>query len=150
MKPAGMHRQEGPAGQRGSLFKGPDAAGRPAGFIPPGEGWRASPCYVRLVSRSTCYAATRLPCLARPVPLARRRGVLLGALTRLTGFFEAGTLPTPFPPTAVLTTRSRHDPHVPSATLAPHPPFGRHRLRGQQPHPHGGEVARLGLQRPAQ
>ena len=29
MKPSGMHRQEGPAGQRGSLFKGPDAAGRP-------------------------------------------------------------------------------------------------------------------------
>ena len=51
MKPAGMHRRyqfvsciavgdterEGPAGQRGSLFKGPDAAGRPAGFIPPGN-----------------------------------------------------------------------------------------------------------------
>src|SRR5664279_269565 len=80
MKPAGMHRQEGPAGQRGSLFKGPDAAGRPAGFIPPGEGWRASPCYVRLVARSTCYASTRLPCLARPAPPARRRWVLLGAL----------------------------------------------------------------------
>jgi hypothetical protein len=96
MKPAGMHRRyqfvsciavgdtekEGPAGQRGSLFKGPDAAGRPAGFIPPGEGWRASPCRVRLVSRSTRYAATRLPCLARPAPLARRRGVWLRPLNR--------------------------------------------------------------------
>ena len=40
MKPAGMHRKEGPAGQRGSLFKGPDAAGRTAGFIPSGEGRR--------------------------------------------------------------------------------------------------------------
>jgi hypothetical protein len=38
MKPGRMHRKEGPAGQRGSLFKGADAAGRLPGFIPPGEG----------------------------------------------------------------------------------------------------------------
>src|SRR5664279_3129913 len=80
MMPAGMHRKEGPAGQRGSLFKGPDAAGRPDGFIPPGGGWRASRCSVTLVARSTCYASTRVPRLARPAPRARRRGVLLGAL----------------------------------------------------------------------
>src|SRR5450759_509981 len=77
MKPGGMHRKEGPAGQRGSLFKGPDAAGRPPGFIPPGEGRRASRCSVTLVARSTRYALTRVPRLARPAPLARRRGVLL-------------------------------------------------------------------------
>ena len=41
MKPGRMHRKEGPAGQRGSLFKGPDAAERPLGFIPLGEGWQA-------------------------------------------------------------------------------------------------------------
>src|SRR5512133_413952 len=73
MKPAGMLRKEGPAGQRGSLFKGPDAAGRPAGFIPPGEGWRASRCRVTLVARSTRYASARVPRLARPTPFARGR-----------------------------------------------------------------------------
>ena len=57
VKPGRMHRQEGPAGQRGSLFKGPDAAGRLPGFIPLGEGWRASRCCVRLGSRSTRYAS---------------------------------------------------------------------------------------------
>jgi len=77
MKPGRMHRKEGPAGQRGSLFKGPDAAGRLPGFIPPGEGRRASRCSVTLVARSTCYASTRVPRLARPATLARRRGVLL-------------------------------------------------------------------------
>src|SRR5512133_1602437 len=80
MKPGGMHRKKGPAGQRGSLFKGPDAAGRPPGFIPPGEGWRASRCRVTLVARSTRYASTRVPRLARPAPLARRRGVSLRLL----------------------------------------------------------------------
>ncbi len=54
MKPDRMHRRyqfvsrfaagdtekEGPAGQRGSLFKGSDAAERLPGFIPPGEGRR--------------------------------------------------------------------------------------------------------------
>ena len=66
MKPGRMHRKEGPAGQRGSLFKGPDAAERLPGFIPPGEGWRASRCFVRLVSRSTRYATlTFLASLAR-------------------------------------------------------------------------------------
>jgi hypothetical protein len=77
MKPGRMHRKEGPAGQRGSLFKGPDAAERLPGFIPPGEGRRASRCSVTLVARSTRYALTRVPRLARPAPLARRRGVLL-------------------------------------------------------------------------
>ena len=57
MKPGRMHRKEGPAGQRGSLFKGPDAAGRLPGFIPPGEGWQASRCCVTLRSRSACYAS---------------------------------------------------------------------------------------------
>jgi hypothetical protein len=120
MRPGGMHRQEGPAGQRGLLFKGPDAAGRPPGFIPPGEGRRGgsasanaseregpagqglsgggrcsvtssyhgavrrsySPPARRAgasVARSACYALTRLPRLARPAPLARRRGAWLGA-----------------------------------------------------------------------
>jgi hypothetical protein len=52
MKPAGMHRKEGPAGQRGSLFKGSDVAGRPAGFIPPGDGWRrAMPRHLQLSRR---------------------------------------------------------------------------------------------------
>ena len=77
MNPGGMHRKEGPAGQRGSLFKGPDAAERLPGFIPPGEGRRASRSSVTLVARSTCYASTRDPRLARPTPLARHRGVLL-------------------------------------------------------------------------
>ncbi len=85
MKPGGMHRQEGPAGQRGSLLKGRDAAGRPPGFIAPGEGRRASRRIVTLVARSTHYASTRVPCLARPVTLARRRGVLLGAHRSQTG-----------------------------------------------------------------
>ena len=40
MKPGRMHRKERPAGQRGSLFKGLDAAERLPGFIPSGEGWR--------------------------------------------------------------------------------------------------------------
>jgi len=33
--PGGMHRKKRPAGQRGSLFKGRDAAGRPPGLVPP-------------------------------------------------------------------------------------------------------------------
>ena len=56
------------------MFKGPDAAGRLPGFIPPGEGRRASRCSVTLVARSTRYALTRVPRLARPAPLARPRG----------------------------------------------------------------------------
>src|ERR1035438_6874344 len=88
MKPGRMHRRyqfvsriaggdterEGRAGQRGSLFKGPDAAGRLPGFIPPGKGRRASRCRVTLVARSTRYALTRVPRLARPATLARPRG----------------------------------------------------------------------------
>ena len=74
MKPGRMHRKEGPAGQRGSLFKGPDAAERLPGFIPPGEGRRASRSIVTLVARSTRYALTRVPRLARPATLARPRG----------------------------------------------------------------------------
>src|ERR1035438_7989616 len=107
MKPGRMHRRyqfvsriaggdterEGPAGQRGSLFKGPDAAGRLPGFIPPGEGRRGGSgsaslragatrsvasdggrCHVTLVARSTRYASTRVPRLARPATLARPRG----------------------------------------------------------------------------
>ena len=74
MKPGRMHRKEGPAGQRGSLFKGPDAAERLPGFIPPGEGRRASRCSVTLVARSTRYALTRVPRLARPATLARPHG----------------------------------------------------------------------------
>src|SRR5664279_351373 len=99
MKPGGMHRRyrfvsciaigdtekEGPAGQRGSLFKGPDAAVRPPGFIPPGGGWRASRRSVTLVARSTCYASTRVPRLARPAPPARRRWVLLRPLRSHSG-----------------------------------------------------------------
>jgi hypothetical protein len=66
MKPGRMHRKEGPAGQRGSLFKGPDTAGRLPGFIPSGAGRRASPSFVTLGSRSTRYAPlTFLACLAR-------------------------------------------------------------------------------------
>jgi hypothetical protein len=34
---AGDTEREEPAGQHGSLFKGRDTAGRPAGFIPLGE-----------------------------------------------------------------------------------------------------------------
>jgi hypothetical protein len=77
MKPGRMHRKEGPAGQRGSLFKGPDAAERLPGFIPPGEGRRASRCCVTLVARSTRYALTRVPRFARLAPLARSRGGLV-------------------------------------------------------------------------
>ncbi|MFZ1614427.1 MAG: DUF1175 family protein [Holophaga sp.] len=36
--PGGMHRKERPAGQRGALSKGRDAAGRPPGFVPSGWG----------------------------------------------------------------------------------------------------------------
>ena len=77
MKPGRMHHKEGPAGQRGSLFKGPDAGGRLPGFIPSGEGRRASRSSVTLVARSTRYALTRIPRLARPAPLARPRGGLV-------------------------------------------------------------------------
>ena len=35
---AGDTEKKGPAGQRGSLFKGPDAVGRPAGLVPLGWG----------------------------------------------------------------------------------------------------------------
>jgi hypothetical protein len=57
MKQGRMHRKEGPAGgQRGSLFKGPDTAGRLPGFIPSGEGWQASRCGVMLGLRSARYA----------------------------------------------------------------------------------------------
>ena len=74
MKPGRMHRKEGSAGQRGSLFKGPDAAERLPGFISSGEGRRASRCSVTLVARSTRYTLTRIPRLARPATLARPRG----------------------------------------------------------------------------
>jgi hypothetical protein len=77
MKPGRMHHKEGPAGQRGSLFKGPDAGGRLPGFIPLGEGRRASRCFVTLVARSTRYALTRISRLARPAPLARPLGGLV-------------------------------------------------------------------------
>ena len=110
---AGDTEKEGPAGQRGSLIKGPDAAECPAGFIPPGEGWRGGSGSASLragatrsvasdggrccvtssyrgagrrscspparragasVARSTRYALTRVPFLARPATLARPRG----------------------------------------------------------------------------
>jgi len=74
MKPGWMHRKEGPAGQRGSLSKGPDTAERQPGFIPLGEGRRASRCHVTLVARSPRYASTRVPRLARPATLVRPRG----------------------------------------------------------------------------
>ena len=91
MKPGWMHRsiqfvsciaagdteKEAPAGQRGSLFKGGDAAERQPGFIPPGEGRRASRCFVTFVARNTPYASPHLPRLARPAVLARPRGGLL-------------------------------------------------------------------------
>jgi len=73
MKLGRMHRKEGPAGQRGSLFKGPDAAGRLPGFIPSGGGRRASRGSVTLVARSTRYASTRVPRFARPATPARPR-----------------------------------------------------------------------------
>ena len=116
MKPGRMHRKEGPAGHRGSLFKGPGAAGRLPGFIPPGEGRRGGSGAASLragatrsvasdggrcsvtssyrgagrrsyspparragasVARSTCYALTCVPRLARPATLARPHGGLV-------------------------------------------------------------------------
>lgn len=53
---AGCNARKGPQGDAGSSPKGPDAAGRPLGPIPAGEGWRTSPSSVRLESRSTRYA----------------------------------------------------------------------------------------------
>jgi len=76
MNSAGMPRKEGPAGQPGALFKGHDAAERPAGFIPLGEGWQASRCRVTLITRSARYAVTPVPRLARLAPLALPRGVV--------------------------------------------------------------------------
>jgi len=82
MKPGRMHRKEGPAGQRGSLFKGPDAAGRLPGFIPPGEAGGRRDAASR--SSRVVPATLRLAFLAS---LARRPsrgpvGILLGTHMR--------------------------------------------------------------------
>ena len=92
MKPAGKHRRyqfvsciavgdtekEGPAGQRGSLFKGPDAAGRPAGFIPPGGGWRGGSASASLRAGGPCGAGpVRWRAMPRHLQLSRRTAPLL-------------------------------------------------------------------------
>src|SRR5664279_2867453 len=160
MKSGGMHRKEGPAGQRGSLFKGPDAAERPPGFIPPGEERRASRCHVKLVARRTCYALTRLPRLARPAPLARRPGVLIGTLMDVHGsphhYPHRGSSD---PQSTLGLPRSGHAGRVHTLGLGPHdrldarpagtvPWLGRAPAEGgwmeRPPQPLGGESQRQG------
>jgi len=69
-----MHRKERPAGQRGSLFKGRDAAGRPPGLVPPGWGGGR-----RLGVSGSLSVDTAMACGAFLPMLARRsqRGHLL-------------------------------------------------------------------------
>ncbi len=79
MKPGRMNRKEGPAGQRGSLFKGFDSGLRPSPFGPPS----ASPMrsYSPLANGD---AAERLPGFIPPGEGRRASrdpvGVLLGTL----------------------------------------------------------------------
>ncbi|WP_257310361.1 TPMT family class I SAM-dependent methyltransferase [Geothrix fuzhouensis] len=75
---AGMLRKEGPAGQRGSLFKGPDVAERPSGVVPLGWGGGRHPA-ASSSDHLEPLCSPRLPCGPPPgAPSAARGGAGTG------------------------------------------------------------------------